>query len=117
METQQLVNLVLDALDDMKAKDVKVIDVHDQSDVTDVMIIASGNSDRHVKSIAQEVAFQAKQQGVRPLGIEGEQHADWVLVDLNDVLVHVMLPRTRDFYNLEKLWDRSSVITRRSGRA
>lgn len=94
----------LAALEDMKAKDVANFDVRGRSAIADHMLIASGTSTRHVKSIADRVVTFAKEAGVRPLGIEGDREAEWVLVDLGDVIVHVMLPRTRSFYNLEKLY-------------
>ena len=105
MELEQLQQLVIEKLDDMKAQDIKVIDVRGKSSITDLMIIATGNSTRHVKSLAQTVELAAKEAGVKPLGREGEQQGDWVLLDLNDVILHVMLANVRDFYNLEKLWE------------
>jgi ribosome-associated protein len=93
------------ALDDMKAVNVKVLDVRGLTDIADTMIIESGNSDRHVRSIADNVARKAKEAGYRPLGTEGARDGEWVLVDLTDILVHVMLPRVREFYGLERLWD------------
>jgi ribosome-associated protein len=104
MQAESLRDLVLSVLDDMKAVDVHVVDVRGVSSVTDIILIASGNSDRHVRAIAGEVARKTKQAGVQPLGIEGEDTCEWVLVDLGDVVLHVMLPRVRDFYQLEKLW-------------
>ncbi len=95
---------VLDALDDLKARDVKEIDVRGKTSIADTIVIASGTSSRHVKSIADEVIRFAKQAGVLPLGVEGQQEAEWVLVDLGDIIVHVMLPRIREFYSLERLW-------------
>jgi len=100
-----LQELVTAALDDMKAVNVKVLDVRGLTDIADVMIIASGNSDRHVKSIADRVVEKARESGFRPLGKEGERDGEWVLVDLQDIIVHVMLPRVREFYGLERLWD------------
>jgi ribosome-associated protein len=93
------------ALDDMKAVNVAVLDVRDLTDVADTMMIASGNSDRHVRAIADRVVEFAKQAGFRPMGVEGKRDGEWVLVDLQDVVVHVMLPRVREFYRLEALWD------------
>jgi ribosome-associated protein len=100
-----LQNLVTAALDDMKAVNVRVLDVRGLTDIVDTMVIASGNSDRHVRSIAERVVEKAKAAGLRPLGTEGARDGEWVLVDLQDVLVHVMLPRVREFYGLENLWD------------
>ncbi|MCM8857599.1 MAG: ribosome silencing factor [Candidatus Thiodiazotropha sp.] len=104
MQIEELRDVVLKTLDDMKAKDVVVLDVRGKTSITDIMIIASGTSDRHVKSIAQTVAFQAKQAGEAPLGSEGMEDGEWALVDLNGVVVHVMQPKVRDFYHLERLW-------------
>jgi len=92
------------ALEELKAKDIVEIDVRGKSSVADYMVIASGTSSRHVKSSADEVVRFAKKLDVMPLGVEGEREAEWVLVDLGDVIVHVMLPRVREFYALERLW-------------
>src|SRR5688572_14774389 len=102
---KSLLQLVTSALDGLKAADVQVLDVRHLTTVTDTMVIASGRSDRHVRAIAGAVVEQCKRAGYRPLGVEGERSGEWVLVDLADVVVHVMLPRVREFYNLEKLWD------------
>ncbi len=104
LDTEQLKTLVVDAIEEMKGNDIHVIDVSVKSSFTDNMVIASGTSTRHVKSISENVAMKAKKAGMPPLGVEGEQMGDWVLVDLGDVVVHVMLPDVRDFYGLEKLW-------------
>lgn len=100
-----VVDVVLRAMDEMKAVNVVTLDVRGVTDVADAMVIASGNSDRHVKSIADRVVEFAKKAGFRPMGVEGERDGEWVLVDLQDVIVHVMLPRVREFYRLESLWD------------
>ena len=112
MQLEDLQKLVIDALEDIKAQDIKIMDVRGVASFTDLMIVASGTSTRHVKAIADKVIEKASQAGNKPLGVEGDREAEWVLVDLNDIIIHVMLPQTRDFYNLEKLWsmrDRSSV--------
>lgn len=101
----ELLRTVRDAVEELKARDVVEIDVRGKSSVTDYMVVASGTSTRHVKSIADEVVKFSKQRlDVMPLGVEGEREAEWVLVDLGDVVVHVMLPRVREFYALERLW-------------
>jgi ribosome-associated protein len=102
--TPGLAAIVTDALDDLKAQNVVVLDVRNQSDVADTIVIASGTSDRHVKSLASRVRERAREAGFRCVGTEGEREGEWVLVDLQDVIVHVMLPRIREFYALEKLW-------------
>ncbi|MEO6081212.1 MAG: ribosome silencing factor [Steroidobacteraceae bacterium] len=100
-----MVKSVVAALEDMKATHIKVMDVRKITDVSDCMVLASGNSDRHVRSIADRVIERCKAAGFRPMGLEGEREGEWVLVDLNDVIVHVMLPRVREFYGLEELWE------------
>lgn len=102
--------IVTTALDDMKAVNVRVLDVRGLTDIADTMVIASGNSDRHVRSIADRVVQKAKEGGFRPIGTEGERDGEWVLVDLQDVVVHVMLPRVREFYGLERLWDTGAGV-------
>jgi ribosome-associated protein len=99
---------VTTALDDMKA--INVRDVRGLTDIADTLVIACGNSDRHVRSIAERVVERAKAAGFRPLGTEGERDGEWVLVDLQDVVVHVMLPRVREFYGLERLWDSGPAL-------
>jgi len=104
----QLRELVIAALEDFKAIDIQLIDVSRRNPLTELFVIASGSSSRHVKSMADNLIVKAKASGCQPLGVEGQRHAEWVLVDLNDVIVHLMLPQTRAFYNLEKLWEASS---------
>jgi ribosome-associated protein len=107
--------VVLAALDDIKALEVKVLDVRGLTDIADFMVIASGTSDRHVRAVAQRVVDRTKEAGFRPHGIEGQKDSDWVLIDLSEMIVHVMLPRVREFYGLEKLWD--MTVTKRAARA
>lgn len=104
MQTQEIKDLVLNALDELKADNVNVIDVSDRTSVTDYMVIASGTSSRHVKSLADNVITEFKEHGGKPLGIEGADSSDWVLVDLGEIVVHVMMPATRSFYDLERFW-------------
>ena len=104
MNSEQLCTLIVDALEDVKAQDITVLDVRKMTAVTDYMVVASGTSSRHVKALAENVSEKAKAAGHRPIGIEGEDGGEWVLLDLQDALVHVMLPKVREFYNLEKLW-------------
>jgi ribosome-associated protein len=108
MNSEQLSELVVEALDDIKAQDIVRLDVRDMTTVTDYMIIASGTSTRHVQALVDNVAKKATEAGHRPIGVEGEEGAEWVLLDLQDALVHVMLPKVREFYNLEKLWSLGS---------
>jgi len=109
LTSDQLRDLVISSLEDLKAIDIQQVDVSGQNPLTDLFVIASGNSSRHVKSMAEKLVVKAKAAGCQPLGVEGERQAEWVLVDLNDVIVHLMLPQTRAFYNLEKLWEASSL--------
>jgi ribosome-associated protein len=109
-----LEKLVLAALDEMKAVNIKLLDVRELTDIADAMIVASGTSDRHVRAIAQRVVEKAREAGRRPLGIEGERDGEWVLVDLQDVLLHVMLPRVREFYSIEQLWEAPAAKPRRA---
>lgn len=104
----QLRDLVIHALEDFKAIDIQQIDVRGQTPLADVFVVASGNSLRHIRSMAENLVQKAKEAGHPPLGIEGDRQAEWVLVDLNDIIVHLMLPQTRAFYNLEKLWEAST---------
>ena len=105
MATDKLLNTVVESLDEGKGREVKKIDVREKSTFTDYMVIATGTSDRHVRSLAQRVIEDAKNASFRPLGVEGEDAGNWVLVDLGDVVLHVMTAQTRLFYQLEKLWE------------
>ena len=104
MNSEELAELIVDALDDVKGQDIVKLDVRKMTTVTDYMIVASGTSNRHVQALVDNVAEKAKAAGRRPIGTEGEDGGEWVLLDLEDALVHVMLPKVREFYNLEKLW-------------
>lgn len=104
LNSQQLAKLALDALEDLKGNDIVEFDIREKSSMADCMIVATGTSQRHVRSLASNVRQQAKDAGMSALGVEGEDSGDWVLVDLGDVIVHVMTRETREFYALEKLW-------------
>lgn len=104
MQTNQLKTLVVDALDDMKAQNITVLDVRGRTSVTDFMIIATGTSSRHVAAVASNVEEKIKKSGVTPNGTEGRSSSDWVLIDLFDVIVHIMTDQARHFYDLERLW-------------
>ncbi|NOQ80852.1 MAG: ribosome silencing factor [Gammaproteobacteria bacterium] len=105
MNLEELKALAVKAVEDVKAFDVNVVDVMGRNSITDVLVFASGRSDRQVKAIANNVVLEAKKAGVAPLGVEGLNTGDWVLVDLGDVVVHVMLPQVRDYYGIERMWD------------
>jgi len=104
LQDEQLKAFIINQLEEMKAKEIVTIDVADISDVTDTLIICTGTSKRHVRSIAEQTALAAKNAGEVPLGVEGLEGSDWVLIDLSNVVVHVMQDETRQFYQLEKLW-------------
>jgi ribosome-associated protein len=104
MNTKELVNITLAALDDIKAVDVTVFEVSELTSISDYMIIASGRSKRQVNALAEKVVEVAKKNGIKPLGVEGKTESEWVLVDLGDIIVHLMHPDTREYYQLEKLW-------------
>jgi ribosome-associated protein len=109
MQQNELVKIVTDELDLRKGENITVIDVKGRTSVTDFMIIVTGTSERHAKSLCGYVTEKIKEHGVRPLGTEGEQGSDWVLLDLGDIVVHVMTAKARELYQLEKLW---SINTR-----
>ena len=102
--SQDLNQLIVSALEDLKGKDIVTMDVREMTDVMDTLVIASGTSNRHVKSLASNVVDETKKQGLQAIGVEGLEGGEWVLVDFGDTVLHVMLPATRDFYDLEKLW-------------
>ena len=104
LNSEDLVKLAIDALEEIKAQDITTIDVREKTSITDFMVIASGTSSRHVKSLVDNVLEKTKEQGVRPIGSEGLDSGEWALLDLGDIVVHVMLPTTRQFYDLERLW-------------
>jgi ribosome-associated protein len=104
MQAEELKSLVIEALEDRKGHAISVLDVRASASFTDFMVVATGTSNRQVKALADHVVYEAKHHGVMPLGVEGEREGEWALVDLGDVVVHVMQPQVRDFYNLEKLW-------------
>jgi len=110
MTPDRLSKFVLAALEDLKAVDIRILDVKRLTSITDIMIVASGTSDRHVRSIADKIIEAVKARKVRPLGVEGQLQGDWILIDLGDIIIHVMRPATREYYQLEKLW---SVKARR----
>jgi ribosome-associated protein len=114
MTIEELKQLVIAALEDLKATDITVLDVRDKTTVTDWLVIATGSSSRHVKSIANNVIVEAKNAGQSPLGVEGEDEGEWVLVDLGDIIVHVMQQQSREYYDLESLW--SVAVAHRQGR-
>lgn len=103
--SEPLGDFVVDVLEDLKAERIESLDVSHLTSITDRMIVASGRSDRHVRAIAESLVERCEARGIAPIGVEGKEGGEWVLVDLADVIVHVMLPRTREFYDIEKLWD------------
>ena len=104
MQTEELKAFVIEKLEDMKGRDIIALNISDKASFADYMIICSGNSNRHVKSIAQSVAMECRATGIEPKGMEGNDVGEWALVDLNDIIVHVMTDAQRDKYNLEQLW-------------
>ncbi|MGH8486054.1 MAG: ribosome silencing factor [Pseudomonas sp.] len=104
VSAEELVELTKDALAEVKAQDIQVIDVRDKHSLTDYMIIATGTSNRQISAMLEKVREQVKAKGVQPLGEEGKGDSDWVLLDLNDVIVHMMTAAARQFYDLERLW-------------
>jgi len=104
MKSERLQELVIENLEELKAKDIVALAIHNLTDIADYMVICSGTSSRHVHSVASNLVDRIKQHGIRPFGVEEAPNGEWTLVDLGDVIVHIMLPGTREFYKLEKLW-------------
>ncbi|GIU18806.1 ribosome silencing factor [Shewanella colwelliana] len=104
MQSAELKQFVIDKVEDLKARDIAVLEVSEQSNITDYMVVCSGTSKTHVKAIAENVVLEAKRANLHIHGVEGRDSSEWVLVDLGDVIVHVMQDQTREFYQLEKLW-------------
>lgn len=113
MTSGQLANIVIDALEELKAVNINCVDVHKLTSICDIMIFASGNSNRHVKSLADNTIQAVKTEKIQPLGTEGVSQGDWALIDLGDVIVHIMRPAIRDYYQLEKLWSVEADENRR----
>ena len=105
LDAKQIAALAVTALEELKAINIQVLDVTSLTSITDIMIIASGRSNRQVKALADKVQEMIKQAGIPVLGVEGQQDAEWILVDIGDVIVHIMQPATRTYYQLEKLWN------------
>lgn len=113
--TLPLLDTVIDALEEMKARNIVKMDIGKLTSIADVMVVASGTSSRHVKALADNVAERAKAAGTMPIGVEGQQNAEWILVDLGDVIVHVMQPATREYYDIERLWKDPAGLPTRAG--
>lgn len=103
----KLKNVVIKALEDVKGEEIVCLNVSKMTEISDYMVVASGNTNRQVKALVNNVLEEARNKGVKPLGVEGQAQGEWVLIDLTDVIVHVMLPKVRDFYDLESLWSMS----------
>ncbi|PWV59342.1 ribosome silencing factor [Plasticicumulans acidivorans] len=104
LQLEELKNVVVDALEEVKGVDLKVLDVRGKASFADLMVIVTGTSDRHVKALAGKVQEKCREAGEKPIGVEGERDGQWVLIDFGDVVVHVFTAQQRDYYNLEKLW-------------
>lgn len=114
MQEVELKQLAMDALEDLKGNDIRCLDVRSQTDIADYMIIASGTSSRHVSALVNNVVAEANSAGIKARGIEGQESGDWILIDLVDVVVHVMVPQAREFYDLERLWSLQLVTEENS---
>jgi ribosome-associated protein len=111
----ELLQLVVADLEELQAGDVEILDVRELTDVTDYMVVATGRTNRHVRAITDTVVVSAKHRDAPPIGVEGEREGDWVLVDLGDVVVHVMRPEARELYQLEKLWSPIVALREQTG--
>jgi len=108
MDIEKIKDIVINALEDIKGFQIKVIDVREKSNFTDIMIIVSGNTARQVKALGSNLLTVANENNITVLGSEGEQQGEWMLIDLGDIVVHIMQPDIRDFYNIERLWGENS---------
>jgi ribosome-associated protein len=117
MQAEKLLKIVLDELDERKGLQITTLDVRDKTSFTDYMVLVTGTSNRHLNSLCENVSTKVEENGVKPLGLEGGIGADWVLLDIGDVIVHAMIAQARDFYQLEKLWsvDRPKEIEKQAG--
>jgi len=115
MDIDQLLAMVQTILTDIKAEDVTVIDVREKTSITDYMVIATGTSSRHIRAMAQSIALAAKKVLGKPFKIEGEDSGEWVLVDLEDIVLHVMIAEARELYSLEKLWETTDSHRQQQG--
>jgi len=111
LSSEEIRDAAVEAIESLKGKEIAVLDVREMTSMTDYMIIVSGTSSRHVKSMADSVVMELKKLGELPLGVEGESAGDWILVDLGGGIVHVQMPETRSFYDLEKLWSQSPAAS------
>lgn len=107
MESDQILQPIVNSIEEAKGLNIQILDVRELTDVTDHMVVVSGTSVRHVKSIMKTIVERLTDLGSKPNGVEGEQHSQWILLDYSSVIVHVMLAETREFYDLERLWDRT----------